>query len=169
MPAEQPTRRDALVTITAGAAAVGGVIACASPPAAPASPAAAFKADDFRLLSLLVELIIPTTDTPGAAAAGVDRYIDEEAARNSGERNTLQAGIALLRDAGFESMSEADRVSLLTDWSDAGGEKGTFFKTLKGLTIDGYYSSEIGLVQELGYQGNTFLAEFPGCTHPEHI
>ena len=37
--------------------------------------------------------------------------------------------------------------------------------TRKDLTIDHYYATEVGLVKELGYQGNTYLAEFPGCEH----
>jgi hypothetical protein len=166
---QQPTRRDALVTITAGAATAGGIIAGIGALAqAPAYRPAVFSSGDFKLLTALVELIIPTTDTPGAAAAGADRYIDEEAVANPEARNALQAGFSLLREAGFESMDEAGRTKLLTDWSAAGGAKGAFFKTLKDMTIDGYYSSEIGLLRELGYKGNTFLAEFPGCQHPEH-
>jgi hypothetical protein len=43
-----------------------------------------------------------------------------------------------------------------------------FFNSIKGYTISGYYTSEIGLIKELGYKGNSYLAEFPGCTHPEH-
>lgn len=43
-----------------------------------------------------------------------------------------------------------------------------FFRLLKNLTADGYYTSRIGLVDELGYQGNSALAEFPSCTVPEH-
>jgi hypothetical protein len=39
---------------------------------------------------------------------------------------------------------------------------------MKGLTVDGYYTSEAGLKQELGWHGNTFLTEFKGCDHPEH-
>jgi len=34
--------------------------------------------------------------------------------------------------------------------------------------ITGYYTSEIGLEQELGDDGQVFLAEFPGCQHPQH-
>ena len=34
------------------------------------------------------------------------------------------------------------------------------------MTADGYYTSRIGLVQELGYKGNTVLRQFPECTHP---
>jgi hypothetical protein len=43
-----------------------------------------------------------------------------------------------------------------------------FFDSLKALTIEWYYRSEIGLAQELGFKGNTYRTEFPGCTHPEH-
>lgn len=38
---------------------------------------------------------------------------------------------------------------------------------MKDMTIDGYYGSYTGLVEELGYRGNQMLASFPGCTH-EH-
>lgn len=39
---------------------------------------------------------------------------------------------------------------------------------IKSMTIDGYYTTEIGLKQELGDDGQLFLGQFPGCTHPEH-
>ena len=42
-----------------------------------------------------------------------------------------------------------------------------FFRLLKNLTADGYYTSRIGLIEELGYKGNTFLAAFPACSIPE--
>jgi hypothetical protein len=38
-----------------------------------------------------------------------------------------------------------------------------FFRAMKSMTADGYYTSKIGLVDELGYAGNTVLAEFPSC------
>ena len=43
-----------------------------------------------------------------------------------------------------------------------------FFRLLKNLTADGYYTSRVGLVDELGYKGNTALPQFPSCTVPEH-
>ncbi len=43
-----------------------------------------------------------------------------------------------------------------------------FFVEIKRATIDGYYTSRIGIHQELEYQGNVPQAEFIGCTHPEH-
>ena len=42
-----------------------------------------------------------------------------------------------------------------------------FFRLIKNLTADGYYTSRAGLIDELGYRGNTFLASFPQCTVPE--
>jgi hypothetical protein len=35
------------------------------------------------------------------------------------------------------------------------------------LTADGYYTSQIGLMDELGYKGNMALAAYPDCVH-EH-
>ena len=43
-----------------------------------------------------------------------------------------------------------------------------FFQSIKSMTITGYYTSEIGLRQELGDDGQLFFTEFKGCTHPEH-
>jgi gluconate 2-dehydrogenase gamma chain len=43
-----------------------------------------------------------------------------------------------------------------------------FFRLLKNLTADGYYTSRAGLVDELGYKGNAALPSFPSCTVPEH-
>ena len=42
-----------------------------------------------------------------------------------------------------------------------------FFRLMKNLTADGYYTSRAGLLEELGYSGNTFLPAFPGCAIPE--
>lgn len=38
-----------------------------------------------------------------------------------------------------------------------------FFRLMKNLTADGYYTSRIGLVDELRYAGNTAIPEFPAC------
>ena len=43
-----------------------------------------------------------------------------------------------------------------------------FFRLVKNLTADGYYTSRIGLLEELGYAGNKALAQFPSCSVPEH-
>ena len=47
-------------------------------------------------------------------------------------------------------------------------EQDPFFRSVKDMTVDAYYTSKEGLADELGWHGNTFLPEFKGCTHPEH-
>jgi hypothetical protein len=43
-----------------------------------------------------------------------------------------------------------------------------FFSTLKDMTVEGFYTSKIGLIDVLDYQGMNYMPDFPGCTHPEH-
>ena len=42
------------------------------------------------------------------------------------------------------------------------------FRLIKNLTADGYYTARIGLIEELGYSGNTALARYPECSVREH-
>ena len=42
-----------------------------------------------------------------------------------------------------------------------------FFRLVKNLTADGYYTSRVGLLEELGYSGNGARVSFPACTVPE--
>ena len=132
----------------------------------------AFTASEFGLVTQLVEMIIPETDTPGAAAAEADRIIDETLSADPKRLAQFKAGLKLLAEAGFPEQSAErsaeQRVELLTKFSESKGERGAFFRLLKNMTIDAYYSTEIGLAQELGYQGNTYLKEFPGCDHEDH-
>ena len=71
-------------------------------------------------------------------------------------------------------LDEAQQIAILQPLSeavDAGRANPTAnasSRLMKSMTADGYYTSRIGLVQELGYKGNTVLAAFPECTHPEH-
>jgi hypothetical protein len=63
-------------------------------------------------------------------------------------------------------LSEPDQVSLLEGLFtevEAGGAKGRgaqFLQSLKTLTVSAYYTSEVGLLKELGYKGNTMLMNF---------
>ena len=42
-----------------------------------------------------------------------------------------------------------------------------FFVLFKRAAIDAFYLSDGGR-KSLGYRGDTAIASFPGCTHPEH-
>ena len=51
---------------------------------------------------------------------------------------------------------------------ESGTEGARWFRLLKDTTIDQYYGTREGLQKELGWDANTYLPEFKGCTHPEH-
>ena len=136
-------------------------------------------AAEYQLISRLADLIVPTTDTPGAVAAGVPHYIDRVAGGNPALRQLLARGCAWLtahsrqeRGKSFLELTGDEQVALLTPVCEqadrlASGEQGNlgarFFQTVKSLTADGYFTSKIGLVDALGYVGNTVLNEYPNC------
>lgn len=45
---------------------------------------------------------------------------------------------------------------------------GRFFIELKRMTVDGYYTSQLGIGEEMRYEGNQHLTSAPQCNHPEH-
>ena len=141
-----------------------------TPPSAVAAPPSYFSQADYETVSKLVDLIIPRTDTPGAADAGVPHWIDRQIAAKPELQEQFKQGLAYLNEqAPFTSLTEQQQITLLQSLStDTDPAKTAFFKTVKDLTVDTYYKTEAGLVQELGFHGNTFRASFPGCTHPEH-
>jgi hypothetical protein len=118
-----------------------------------------FTDQEFALLAVLVDLIIPRTDTPGARDAKVHHIIDGSV-RPAQER-AWRDGLKAMTGMNFHRLSQAEQTAVL----EKGGE---FFRLLKGATVDAYYSTREGLVQELGWNFNTYLPEFKGCTHPEH-
>jgi len=144
-----------------------------------------FKPDEFKTVELLTELIVPTDDQPGAKEAQVGNYIDFVVFSSAEFVPSLQRewrdGLGLLEresqkqfGKAFRMVSEADRVALLTAMSlperDPGArhEGYKFFRLVKEMTIEGFYTSKIGLIDVLDFQGMNYLSEFPGCTHPEH-
>lgn len=122
-----------------------------------------FSRSELDLVRDLAETIIPRTDTPGAADANVHLYIDR--ALSNRPADAVAAFRDSLKEAGEALKKGQTPTAFLTALSDA---KAPFFKQLKDLTIEGYYSSKEGLATELGWHGYTALPEFKGCTHPEH-
>jgi gluconate 2-dehydrogenase gamma chain len=125
-----------------------------------------FTAAQFQLLSCLADLIIPATDTPGAVAAGVPQYIDLVVNQDPGLQVVFRDGLEKLDKGGFLQSTEEKQVETLTALSQAADP--SFFLAVKNLTADGYYTSRIGLLEELGYNGNDVLAAFPAVTIAEH-
>lgn len=77
-----------------------------------------------------------------------------------------QSTVYYVRIAGLSSPPPQPAANAKVDPADP-GMPARFFRLVKNLTADGYYTSRVGLIEELGYQGNTFLAAFPACSIPE--
>ncbi|HEY3741109.1 MAG TPA: gluconate 2-dehydrogenase subunit 3 family protein [Bryobacteraceae bacterium] len=140
---------------------------------APLPPVRVFHPAEFALISRVSDLIIPATDTPGALGAGVPFYIDSVCAASEPLLLVMRRGLEWLAGTGFPKMDEAGQIRVLTELS-AGAETGgdrepeRFWRAIKSMTTDGYYTSKIGLRDELGYKGNTVLDRFPESTIREH-
>ena len=123
---------------------------------------AVFTADQRAQLAAISERIMPTTDTPGAIAAGVPAFIEMMLADwyAEGERNEFLAGLKTFDD--FARAQHAKNfVALPAEQQDAAlkcamggmmpGLAAGFFNHCRQMVMLGYYTSEIGCKQERAY------------------
>jgi hypothetical protein len=191
------TRRDALKGLTVGAGVIASLPVLGSPAAAQdhqhmhtatqtaasakPQPLKFFTPEENRTVVEMSERIIPSDDSsPGAKAARVNEYIDLIVSESpDAVKQTWREGLAAVNKLSgdkfskpFADASAEQQVELLRAISKNERNPQTveekFFRTIKNATIDGYYTTEIGIKQELKYKGNSYLKEFVGCTHPEH-
>lgn len=208
-------RREALLKVsllmggTISAPALTGILnGCTSKKAEQAAAAAAtgsefqfLSAEQFKVVSELSEIIIPTTSTPGAKAAKVDQFIDimladcyeekdqksflkgldrlEDKSQKAHKKTfldiTADQQTALLKEIAAEDDKKPEPKPAKPEDERQGqtpagaGQSGTaqsgapkpedeqkaplpFFRTLKELTLLGYFTSEIGATQALDYK-----------------
>jgi gluconate 2-dehydrogenase gamma chain len=129
----------------------------------------------------MIDQIIPATDTPGAKVARVNEFIDvilTEWADDEERKNFLDglAGVdkqsSELFGKNFVDASPGQQVALLRAMDESVAAqrvrrmrhgntipeerdkqlRGEFFNVFKGITVHGYYTSEIGFSQELNLQ-----------------
>lgn len=128
----------------------------------------------MAVLRDLVEVIIPQTETPGAAATDTHGFIDDqlahcqapdEAAQFIAEFNQFGDLVRQHWGADFPDLSPEDKHAAMSAFafhdSPFGALSEDFFYKLKELTVIGYYSSQAGASRELvylpvpgGYLGN---------------
>jgi hypothetical protein len=167
------TRRE-LIQIGAVAATVAAVGVERGLGAAP--PPKVFSKEQFIMLDELTELIIPADDhSPGARAAEVAAYLDRSLAESidEAERTEWRDGLKRIdalalemHGVPFMQATSEQRIAVLSRIAanernpQTPGER--FFVQLKFSTADAYYSSKIGIHQEMEYKGNVLLPEFVG-------
>jgi hypothetical protein len=192
MPDDSPSRRTILKSLTIGAA-VGSVLRVIPLEAAEyahhliedekSSAQTAYKPKFFdphqyKTLQALCETIIPAdADSGGAIEGGAPEFIDLLTSENTDYQSTLGDGLKWLDSTcttrygkawlDSEPRQQADILDLISFRKNAEQDKTLedpveFFSFLRNFTADGFFTSKIG-IKYLGYKGNTFLTEFPGC------
>lgn len=135
-----------------------------------------FTPDQNRTVDALADTIIPADERSGGAHdARVSFYIDLVAANSDRAEQVLwTSGIDALdrsihekRGKRFTELTLQERAAVVEELAGALHKDevlAKFYHRLRTLTIAGYYTSRIGLIDDLGYVGNQALSTFPeGC------
>jgi gluconate 2-dehydrogenase gamma chain len=137
-----------------------------------------FDAHQFKTLQSLCETILPAdADSGGAIEAGAPEFIDLLTSENAEYQAKLGGGLKWL-DSTCSSrynkpyldctpQQQREMLDLIAYRKNAQQDDSLihaveFFSFLRNFTADGFFTSKIG-IKYLGYKGNTFLTEFPGC------
>jgi gluconate 2-dehydrogenase gamma chain len=137
-----------------------------------------FPPQQYKTLQALCETIFPAdADSGGAIEAGAPEFIDLLTSENKEYQVKLGGGLMWLDSVCIDGYGKAyldcaanqqtemlDRIAYRKNiQQDASLSQGVeFFEFLRKMTADGFFTSKIG-IQYLGYIGNGYLAEFPGC------
>jgi gluconate 2-dehydrogenase gamma chain len=157
-------RRDLL---TGAAALFGASLVAPLARAAEAAPGfsashTVFTPEQRALVAAISERIVPTTDTPGAIAAGVPAFIEMMLADwyEPTDRNDFMTGLGLVegyarvryeKPCASLSPEELDAVLTLAMQGKIPTLPAIFFEHCRQLVVLGYYTSEIGCKQERVY------------------
>lgn len=130
-----------------------GVITAAGP---------AMSAEQFALLEQITEVMIPTTDTPGAIAAGVPAFIRQmlgdwasaaSRAQIAGVIEGVEKNAWEKFGASFVELSPERRHEVVRGFdADRASRHDPAYGKFKYLVLVGYYLSEVGATQELRYE-----------------
>lgn len=120
-------------------------------------PSLDISADQEALLAEIADVIIPTTGTPGAKSAGVEKFIvrvvrdcyqlDEQKKFFTGLENVDKDSKQTYQKA-FIALDATQKKDIVTRTTKSDKP---FFLLMKGLTVTGYFTSEIGATQALDY------------------
>jgi hypothetical protein len=139
-----------------------------------------FTPAQHTLIEELSETMIPAdSHSGGAKAAKVADFIEQRVRESVDEQQkTLwREGLRLIElmsehyhGKSFVAASAEEKIAVLKVLSDNAHmtelPEVRFFLALKGLTVRGYYTSKIGIHDELEYKGNRVLMEYVGCGDP---
>lgn len=167
------TRREALGRVGAllggvvSAPTIAGVLSGCERVTGPDWTPQTLSGSQNEMVATMAEIIIPATDTPGARAAQVNRFIDamltgsypaEDRKRFLQGLDDVDARCETAYGAAFNACTDDQQLALVAelddetfgdDAPDFDRENPPFFRMMKELVIVGYYTSEVGATQEL--------------------
>jgi len=135
-----------------------------------------FTAAEWRTVGVLADLVIPRDERSGSATdAGVPEFIDFVMMEYPDHQVPVRGGLAWLErecrarfGKGFADCGAPEQTALLDEIAHpkrAAAEMSqgvAFFTRFRDLVLSGFWSSKVG-VDDLGYLGNRFVAEWKGC------
>ncbi len=129
-----------------------------------------FRPDENELLDALMEMIIPAdAHSPGAGQARVSLFADWMVSHApAATQQEWRAGLKRMNEEARKTSRAEALAKAAAGEAHPQSDLHRFFIRLKQMTVDGYYTTEIGLHQDLEYKGNDHLLKFSGCAHPEH-
>lgn len=136
-----------------------------------------YTAHEWQTVRTLVDYIIPKDERSGSATdAAVPEFMDTMLHLEPGMRVAHRGGLAWLDhemrrrvQKDFVSATDAERRALLDEIAFPARAKAehshgvAWFNSFRDFTATGFFTSEIG-VTDLGYEGNTPVAEWTGCS-----
>jgi len=129
--------------------------------------------EQFLIADELMEIIIPADEhSPGARAAGCAAYLDARLAEepDPAVKEQWTSGLKLVGNS-FLTATPAARIALVQRLAANEANPQTpeerFFAVVKHAAVRAYYSSKIGIHQEMEYKGNVLLNEFVGFPVPD--
>ena len=120
-------------------------------------PSLTITTEQEALLAEVADVIIPTTGTPGAKAAGAEKFIVrvmrdcyqiDDQKKFYGGLEKLDSDSKSTYQKGFASLGGPEKIEMVKKLTVSDKP---FFVLLKGLTVTGYFTSEIGATQALDY------------------
>jgi hypothetical protein len=131
-----------------------------------------FSREEMETLDAFTAILIPTDETPGAREAHIAPFIDfvvDAAAQFEPElQHDWRHALDFLGEHQFAQLTAAQQLAFIEKMSHEEAEGHEFYELIKDMTVHAFYTSRAGLIDVLEYKGNAYLAEFPGCSHPEH-
>lgn len=153
-----------------------GILKGCTPSGKPKWPPRFLTNDEVSLVTAIADIIMPTTDTPGAIDVNVPEFIDLMLKDNfsPGEQQAFKEGVLTFvksvdndYSTQFEKCDEEEKIKIITEEEQRslehfqGTYQRTFYMMVKELTILGYFTSEYVMTNLMDY--HPVPGRYDGC------